>query len=448
MEFVCRGEAFADKNSHYSLISTANASPLRHEDRLNLEKIKNIKLIIRAFQYRNYRLFFTGQGISLIGTWMQRIAMSWLVFRLTDSAFLLGLVGFTSQLPTFILCPFAGVIADRVDRLRIMIVTQILSMIQATILAILVLSNRIEVWHIILLSIFLGMITAFDIPTRQSFVVEMVEKKEDLGNAIAMNSFMFNSARLIGPSLAGIIIAAVGDGICFLLNAVSYIAIISTLFAMRVKPKEKVKSNKRIWQELKEGFTYTFGLPPIRNILILLGLVSFVGMPYTVLMPVFARDILGGGPSTLGFLMAGVGCGALFGALFLASRKDSRGLHKIIPIASMIFGVGLIAFSISSIFITSLMLISLCGFGMMVQMASSNTVLQTIIDDDKRGRVMSFYTMAFMGPAPFGSLLGGWTASNIGAPNTLIIGGIICILAAITFASKNASLRKMLDSRY
>ncbi len=378
---------------------------------------------------------------------MQRIAMSWLVFRLTDSAFLLGLVGFTSQLPTFILCPFAGVIADRVDRLRIMIVTQILSMIQATILAILVLSNRIEVWHIILLSIFLGMITAFDIPSRQSFVVEMVEKKEDLGNAIAMNSFMFNSARLIGPSLAGIIIAVVGDGICFLLNAVSYIAIISTLFAMKVKPREIPKSNKRIWQELKEGFTYTFGLPPIRNILILLGLVSFVGMPYTVLMPVFARDILGGGPPTLGFLMAGVGCGALFGALFLASRKDSRGLHKIIPIASMIFGVGLIAFSISNIFITSLMLISLCGFGMMVQMASSNTVLQTIIDDDKRGRVMSFYTMAFMGPAPFGSLLGGWTASNIGAPNTLMIGGIICILAAITFASKSSSLRKMLDIR-
>jgi MFS family permease len=414
-------------------------------DRLNLEKIKNAKSIIRAFQYRNYRLFFTGQGISLIGTWMQRIAMSWLVFRLTDSTFLLGLVGFTSQFPTLILSPFAGVIADRVNRLRIMIVTQSLSMIQATILAILVISNRVEVWHIILLSIFLGMITAFDIPSRQSFIVEMVEKKEDLGNAIAMNSFMFNSARLIGPSVAGIIIAAVGDGICFLLNAVSYIAILAALFAMKVKPKEKVKSNKRIWQELKEGFTYTFGLPPIRNILILLGLVNFVGMPYTVLMPVFARDILGGGPHTLGFLMAGVGCGALFGALFLASRKDSRGLHKIIPIATTIFGVGLISFSISNIFVTSLMLISLCGFGMMVQMASSNTVLQTIIDDDKRGRVMSFYTMAFMGPAPFGSLLGGWTASNIGAPNTLKIGGIICILAAITFASKNASLRKMLD---
>ena len=328
------------------------------------------------------------------------------------------------------------------------ILTQILSMIQASLLAILVLSHRIEVWYIILLSVFLGMVTAFDIPSRQSFVVEMVEKREDLGNAIAMNSFMFNSARLIGPSLAGIIISAVGDGICFLLNAVSYIAILSALFAMKVKPKERVKSNKRIWQELREGSAYTFGMPPIRNTLILLGLVHFVGMPYTVLMPVFARDILGGGAHTLGFLMAGVGCGALFGALFLASRKDSRGLHKIIPIATTTFGVGLITFSLSNIFITSLMLISLCGFGMMIQMASSNTVLQTIIDDDKRGRVMSFYTMAFMGPAPFGSLLGGWTASNIGAPNTLMIGGIICIFAAITFASKNSSLRKMLNDRY
>jgi len=351
---------------------------------------------------------------------------------------------------TFILCPFAGVIADRVDRLRIMIITQTLSMIQAVILATLVLSHRIEVWHIVLLSSLLGMITAFDIPSRQSFIVEMVEKKEDLGNAIATNSFMFNSARLIGPSVAGIIIAAVGDGICFLLNAVSYIAIISALFAMRIKPKERKGPNKRIWHDLKEGSAYTFGLPPIRNILLLFGLINFVGMPYTVLMPVFARDVLGGGASTLGFLMAGVGCGALLGALYLASRKSIQGLDKIIPTASTIFGVGLIVFSVSRIFATSLALISLCGFGMMVQMASSNTVLQTIIEDDKRGRVMSFYTMAFMGPAPFGSLLGGWTASHIGAPNTLMIGGAICILAAITFASRNASLRRMLelDARY
>ena len=412
---------------------------------MNLPKIEDLKLIFRAFKYRNYRLFFTGQGISLIGTWMQRIAMSWLVFRLTNSSFLLGLVGFTSQIPTFILCPFAGVIADRVDRLRIMIVTQILSMIQAGILAFLVISNRIAVWHVVILSVILGMVTAFDIPSRQSFIVKMVDKREDLGNAIAMNSFMFNSARLIGPSLAGIIISAFGDGICFLLNAISYIAIISALFAMKVKPDERAKSNNRILEDLKIGSAYTFGIPPIRNVLLLLGLVQFVGMPYTVLMPLFAKNILGGDANTLGFLMAGVGCGALFGAIFLASRKNAQGLDRIIPMASTIFGIGLILFSLSRVFATSLLLISLCGFGMMVQMASCNTVLQTIIDDDKRGRVMSFYTMAFMGPAPFGSLLGGWTASHIGAPNTLIIGGIISILGAVIFATKSPSLRRMLE---
>ena len=412
---------------------------------MNLPKIEDLKLIFRAFKYRNYRLFFTGQGISLIGTWMQRIAMSWLVFRLTNSSFLLGLVGFTSQIPTFILCPFAGVIADRVDRLRIMIVTQILSMIQAGILAFLVISNRIAVWHVVILSVILGMVTAFDIPSRQSFIVKMVDKREDLGNAIAMNSFMFNSARLIGPSLAGIIISAFGDGICFLLNAISYIAIISALFAMKVKPDERAKSNNRILEDLKIGSAYTFGIPPIRNVLLLLGLVQFVGMPYTVLMPIFAKDILGGDANTLGFLMAGVGCGALFGAIFLASRKNAQGLDRIIPMASTIFGIGLIFFSLSRVFATSLLLISLCGFGMMVQMASCNTVLQTIIDDDKRGRVMSFYTMAFMGPAPFGSLLGGWAASHIGAPNTLIIGGIISILGAVIFATKSPSLRRMLE---
>jgi len=412
---------------------------------MNLPKIEDLKLIFRAFKYRNYRLFFTGQGISLIGTWMQRIAMSWLVFRLTNSSFLLGLVGFTSQIPTFILCPFAGVIADRVDRLRIMIVTQILSMIQAGILAFLVISNRISVWHVVILSVILGMVTAFDIPSRQSFIIKMVDKREDLGNAIAMNSFMFNSARLIGPSLAGIIISAFGDGICFLLNAISYIAIISALFAMKVKPDERAKSNNRILEDLKIGSAYTFGIPPIRNVLLLLGLVQFVGMPYTVLMPLFAKNILGGDANTLGFLMAGVGCGALFGAIFLASRKNAQGLDRIIPMASTIFGIGLIFFSLSRVFATSLLLISLCGFGMMVQMASCNTVLQTIIDDDKRGRVMSFYTMAFMGPAPFGSLLGGWTASHIGAPNTLIIGGIISILGVVIFATKSPSLRRMLE---
>ncbi|HGJ65765.1 TPA: MFS transporter [bacterium] len=399
-------------------------------------KIKGINHTLRALKYRNFRLFFAGQGISLIGTWMQRIAMSWLVFRLTDSAFLLGLVGFTNQLPTFIFAPFAGVFADRWNRLQIMIVVQILSMIQAFILAILVISNRIEIWHVIVLSAFLGIVHAFDIPSRQSFIIQMVEKREDLGNAIALNSFMFNSARLIGPSIAGVLISMVGDGICFLLNGISYIAVIVALFSLKVKPTEKTRQKSKIWDDLKIGSLYTFGFPPIRNVLLLLGLVSLVGMPYTVLMPIFAKDILHGDSQTLGFLMAGAGVGAIFGALFLASRKNSQGLERIIPVATTIFGIGLIMFSLSRFFIPSLILIALCGFGMMVQMASCNTLVQSVVDDDKRGRVMSFYSMAFMGPAPFGSLLAGASATRIGASNTLIIGGILCIVGAIVFISK------------
>jgi len=407
--------------------------------------LKGRKLILRAFRYRNYRLFFTGQGISLIGTWMQRIAMSWLIYRLTGSPFLLGLVGFTGQIPTLIIAPYAGVIADRLNRLRIIIITQILSMLQALALSILVLTHTIQIWHIILLSIFLGIVSAFDIPTRQSFIVEMVEDKKDLGNAIALNSFMFNSARLIGPSVGGILIAAVGDGICFLLNAISYIAVIIALFAMRVKPRQKSVLKKRTWHELKEGAAYAFGFRPIRNILLLLALISLVGMPYTILMPVFAKDILGGGPHTLGFLMAGVGFGALSGAIFLAPRKSAEGLERIIPIASVIFGIGLITFSLSRTFLASLILIAVSGFGMMVQNASCNTLIQTIVDDDKRGRVMSFYSMAFMGTAPFGSLIAGSLASRIGAPNTLILGGIACILGAIAFTRQLPKMHSKLN---
>jgi MFS family permease len=406
---------------------------------------KGIKLILRAFKYRNYRLFFTGQGISLIGSWMQRIAMSWLVYRLTNSPFLLGLVGFTGQIPTLFLAPYAGVLADRLDRIRIITLMQFLALIQALVLSILVLTDRIEIWHIVSLSIFLGIVTAFDNPTRQAFVVEMVEDKNDLGNAIALNSFMFNSARLIGPSVAGILIAVVGEGICFLINAISYIAVLIALFAMKVKPKQKTASTKRIWEELKDGAAYAFGFAPIRNLLLLLSLVSLVGMPYTVLMPIFAKNILGGGPHTLGFLMAGVGCGAIGGAVFLASRKNAQGLEKIIPIASTIFGVGLITFSLSRMFLLSFILIAVSGFGMMVQNVSSNTLIQTIVDDDKRGRVMSFHSMAFMGTAPFGSLLAGSLASRIGAPNTLIIGGIACLLGAIAFASQLSKMRSRMS---
>jgi MFS family permease len=407
-----------------------------------------LKFIARALYSRNYRLFFAGQGVSLIGTWMQRIALGWLVYRLTGSAFLLGMVGFAGQIPIFLLSPIAGVLADRWNRRRLIIVTQILSMLQAFVLAFLILTHTIAIWHIILLSIFLGIVNAFDTPVRQAFVVEMIEKKEDLGNAIALNSSIFNCARLLGPSIAGILIAAVGEGICFLLNGISYIAVIFALIAMRIKPQKKPIRQTHVLHGLKEGFAYSFGFAPIRSILLLLGLVSLVGMPYTVLMPIFAKDILHGGPRTLGFLMGATGVGALVGALYLASRRSPKGLEKIIALSTTIFGIGLIVFSSSRQVWLSLPLMSLTGFGMMVQMASSNTILQTITDDDKRGRVMSFYTMSFLGTAPFGSLLAGGLAGKIGTPQTLLLGGVCCILGAFLFTRQLSTLRETIGQAF
>lgn len=409
---------------------------------------KGFKRTFRALRYRNYRLFFTGQLISLIGTWMQQIAMIWLVYRLTHSAFLLGLVGFSGQMPTFLVSPFAGVLADRLNRHRIIIATQTLAMIQATVLAILTLTGSITVVHIVLLSIFMGLINAFDIPTRQSFILEMIENKEDLGNAIALNSSMFNSARLLGPSIAGIVIAAIGEGMCFLVNAVSFIAVIIALLAMRIPPRERPPQSQGVLHGFKEGFKYAFGFVPIRYILLLLALVSLMGMPYAVLMPIFAKDILHGGPQTLGFLMGATGIGALTGAMTLASRKSIAGLSGWIPRAASLFGVGLIAFSLSRSIWLSIVLLFFVGFGMMVQMASSNSILQTISDDDKRGRVMSFYTMAFMGMTPFGSLYAGSLASQIGAPYTLTLSGIACILGALAFTRKLPLLREKIRPIY
>jgi len=406
------------------------------------------KFIIRAFRYRNYRLFFGGQGLSLIGTWMQQIGMSWLVYRLTGSAFLLGLIGFTGQVPTFVLTSFAGVFADRIERRKLLLATQLAAMIQAFILAFLTLTGVVAIWHLIVLSIFLGLINALDVPARQSFVVDMVENKEDLGNAIALNSFMFNSARLLGPSIAGLLIGIVGEGVCFLLNGISFLSIIIALLAMKI-PKKKAKSKHApIIQGLKDGYTYAFGFPPIRYIILLLGLISFMGMPYIVLMPVFAKDVLHGGPHTLGFLMGATGIGALAGAAFLASRKSVLGLGKIIVIASSIFGLGLIAFSFSRHLPLSLCMMLLTGFGMIVQMASSNTILQTIVHEDKRGRIMSFYAMAFMGMAPFGSLTAGSLASRIGAPATLMLSGIACIIGALLFLTKLPLMRRIVKPIY
>ena len=400
-------------------------------------KFDGLKGIFRSLRYRNYRLFFSGQSLSLIGTWVQRIAIPWLVYRLTDSAFLLGFVGFAGQIPTFILAPFAGVLTDRLNRYHIMIVSQILSMIQALALALLFFTNTIEVWNVLLLSVIQGCINAFDTPARQSFVIEMVEDKNDIGNAVALNSSMFNGARLVGPSIAGVLIASLGEGACFLINGISYIFVVISLLLMKVKPQEKKKTkDTNIIKEFKEGFTYTFGFPPIRSIIILLTLISLMGMPFSVLMPIFAKDIFHGGSHIFGFLMGASGVGALIGAAYLASRKSVVGLEKIIPLAAVVFGLGLVSFSLSSSFPLSIILMIITGVGMMMQTACSNTILQTISNNDKRGRVMSFYTMAFMGTAPIGSFLAGSMASMIGAPATLLIGGIACVIGALVFAQK------------
>jgi MFS family permease len=415
---------------------------------MNLDHPKGLQLIFRALHHQNYRLFFGGQGISLIGTWMQQIAMSWLVYRMTQSAFLLGVVGFLGQIPAFLLSPFAGVLIDRWNRHRILVGTQSLAMMQAFILALLTLTGTIAIWHIIMLALFLGFVNAFDMPTRQAFVVEMVETGGDLGNAIALNSFLFNGARLLGPSIGGILISLLGEGICFLLNGISFIAVIAALLAMKMTKREMRSKSSNVLKGVKEGFSYAFGFPPIRSLLLLLGLVSLLGMPYIVLMPVFAKNILHGGPHTLGFLLGASGVGALVGAIYLASRKSVLGLGRLITIALNIFGIGLIAFSLSRTLSLSLLLLVFTGFGMMVQMASSNTVLQTIVEEDKRGRVMSLYTMAFMGMVPFGSLLAGSLASKIGAPGTIMISGVACILGSILFARKLPLLRGLVRPIY
>ncbi|MFZ3107146.1 MAG: MFS transporter [Candidatus Hydromicrobium sp.] len=399
-------------------------------------------------RYRNYRLFFAGQSISLVGTWMQMVAIGWLVYHLTNSALLLGLVGFFSQIPSFVLTPFTGVFVDRWNRHRILVITQTLSMIQAFALAFLTLTGTINILSIILLSLSLGLINSFDMPARQSFVIEMVEKKEDLPNAIALNSSLVNVARFIGPAVAGLLVAAVGEGFCFLINGISYVAVIIALLAMKVNKITKKVSINNIPKEIKEGFKYSFGFAPIRSILLLLGLVSLVGMPYTVLMPIFAKDILHGGAHTLGFLMAAAGIGALVGGIYLASRKSVLGLLKILTFATGIFGLGLIIFAFSKNLYFSLSMMLVSGFGMLLQIAASNTLLQTITEDDKRGRVMSFFTMAFMGMSPFGNLIAGAMADKIGAPNTVLISGVICIIGAIIFLTRLPSLRKIIHPLY
>jgi len=403
---------------------------------------------VRALRHRNYRLFFGGQSISLIGTWMTRIATAWLVYRLTHSAFLLGVVGFSGQIPVMLLGPFAGVWVDRWDRHRTLVLTQVLSMVQSFWLAGLALAHIITVGDVIALSLFQGAINAFDMPARQAFVVQMVEDRNDLSNAIALNSSMVNGARLIGPSLAGIIIAGFGEGYCFLIDGVSYIAVIVSLLLMHIIVAQARSQRTHVLAELKEGWEYVSHFTPIRSILLLLALVSLVGMPYTVLMPIFAGRVLHGGAHTLGFLMGASGVGALTGAIVLATRRSVVGLGRVVMYAAIGFGVGLFSFASSKWLALSLPLMMLTGFCMMTQMASSNTILQTIVEEEKRGRVMSFYSMAFQGAAPFGSLIAGALASQIGAPHTLMIGGSICVLGGLWFASQLGKIRSVVRPIY
>jgi MFS family permease len=395
---------------------------------------------LRALQHRNFQLFFGGQLISLTGTWMQSVAQAWLVYRLTGSSLLLGSIGFASQIPVFLVAPIGGIVADRHNRHRVVIGTQIASMILAFILAALTLSGKIQVWHIFVLAAALGVVNAFDIPGRQSFLVDMVGK-EDLMNAIALNSSMFNGARIIGPAVAGVLVASIGEGWCFFVNAVSYIAVIVGLLLMKLQPHSFRPLVGSPVERIIEGFGFVRRTAPIRAILVLLGLVSLVAMPYTVLMPVFADKVLHGGARGLGILMGATGVGALLGALTLATRRGVYGLGRWVAFSCGGFGVSLLLFAWSRNFYLSAILLLPVGFCMMLEMSSSNTLIQAMVPDHLRGRVMAVYSMMFMGMAPFGALLGGGLADRVGAPITVSMGAIACIGGAALFGLRLPKIR-------
>jgi len=404
--------------------------------------------LTRALRHRNYRLFFGGQSVSLIGTWLTRIATSWLVYRLTGSELLLGVVGFASQVPMLILTPFAGVLVDRWSRHRILVITQILSALQSAALAFLTFRGVINVTEIILLQVAQGIINSFDTPARQAFVVEMVTDREDLPNAIALNSSMVNTSRILGPSIGGVLIAAFGEGWCFGIDAISYLAVIGSLLAMRMTGERRTAGGGRMLRELKTGFEYTFGFPPVWSLLLLVAVTGTMGMPYMTLMPVIASKTLHGGAHTLGILMTASGVGALIGTLYLASRHTVIGLGKIIVAATAALSAGLMLFSFSQSLALSLLVLPLVGAGMMVQTASANTILQTVVDEKLRGRVMAFYSVAILGTQPLGSLLAGVLADRIGASHTILLGGAVCGVAAIWFLFARPRLAEQIRPVY
>jgi MFS family permease len=395
---------------------------------------------LRALRHRNFQLFFGGQLISLTGTWMQNVAQAWLVYRLTGSSLLLGSVGFASQIPVFLFAPIGGIVADRFNRHRVVIATQATSMVLAFILAELTLTGKVQVWHVFVLASLMGIVNAFDIPARQSFLVDMVGK-EDLMNAIALNSSMFNGARIIGPAVAGVLVASIGEGWCFFVNGVSYIAVITGLLLMKLPPRTYHRPTGSPLEHIIEGFRFVRHTAPIRAILLLLGLISLVAMPYTVLMPVFADRILHGGARGLGILMGATGVGALLAALTLATRRGVYGLGRWVAFSCAGFGVSLVLFSFSRNFWLSTALLLPVGFCMMLETSSSNTLIQAMVPDHLRGRVMAVYSMMFMGMAPFGALLGGALADRIGAALTVAMGGIACIGGAILFGLQLPKIR-------
>jgi len=407
----------------------------------------NLSHTFRALKYRNYRLFFAGQGLSVVGTMMQQMAQGWLVYRITNSPLMLGLVAFAGQVPAFFLTPIAGLLSDRHDRRTIILISDIVQMVQAFILALLILTKTVQPWHILVLSIILGTAGAFEMTTRHAFVPEMVDNKEDLGNAIALNSVLFNMARLIGPALAGGIIALTGEGICFILNGVSFIAVIAALLMMDVKKRAQVE-HKRPMKELIEGFKYVIGSVPLRDIIIIMAFTSLTGSAVLVLLPVFARDILHGGPQTYGFLTGAVGLGAMLAAFYIASRKTVRGLGTVILAGIFLFGAALVASAFSGNLYTAVVLLITAGIGTMLQMASSNTIIQTITDDDKRGRVMSFYLLSFSGFGPIGNLIAGWTAKVFGVRPVIAFGGILTLAAGVVFIFVLPKIREHLRAVY
>ena len=404
--------------------------------------------MLRALRHRNYRLFFSGQSVSLVGTWMNRLAMSWLVWRLTHSVAMLGLLGFAGQSPTFLFAPVAGVWVDRLNRHRLLVATQVVSMLLSFVLAALMFSGAILIWEIFVLQVLQGITNAFDMPTRQSLVIDLIEDRDDLSNAVALNSLMVNGSRLIGPSIAGLMIAWVGEGWCFFADGVSYLAVIGSLLMIRISLRPRNGKQKKVLHEMYDGFRYAFEFTPIRAILLLLALLGLVGIPYRVLMPVIASESLHGNANTLGFLMGAMGIGALIGSLYLATRSSVLGLGRLIPIATMIFGASLIGVGLSHWYWLSLVIMVATGIGFMVHLAASNTLIQTLVREEMRGRVMALYTTAFLGMATFGSLLAGAVAGLIGAPKTLMAAGMICILGALIFVYKLPKLRAVVHPIY